>query len=208
MTITPIIITPPMPKIVGKALYLELVNNPDAPEGSIGYWSKGGVKQVIILPQTLDAVGIAQPVQIWDRVVSAHSPRSQWDNNTIRSFVKLPTSEHLEKHKDAYHLPLETYSSDELLAMTDPEKVEIGVRTLNFRIKQLLVDNYNLRSPEGEYTSHATQTWIVRDSKPLAVEITDEEVELARSGTTPQSIIRRIQKARVSAGFPEKLTVQ
>jgi hypothetical protein len=207
MTITPIIITPPMPKIVGKALYLELVNNPDAPEGSIGYWAKGGVKQVIILPQTLDAVGIPQPVQIWDRVVSAHSPRSQWDNNTIRSFVKLPTSEHLEKHKDSYHLPLETYSSDELLAMTDPEKVEIGVRTLNFRVKQLLVDNYNLRSPEGEYTSHATQTWIVRDSKPLAVEITDEEVELARSGTTPQSIIRRIQKARVSAGFPEKLTV-
>jgi hypothetical protein len=207
MTITPIIITPPMPKIVGKALYLELVNNPDAPEGSIGYWSKGGVKQVIILPQTLDAVGIAQPVQIWDRVVSAHSPRSQWDNNTIRSFVKLPTSEHLEKHKDSYHLPLETYSSDELLAMTDPEKVEIGVRTLNFRVKQLLVDNYTLKSPEGEYTTLATQTWIVRDSKPLAVEITDEEVELARSGTTPQSIIRRIQKARVSAGFPEKLTV-
>ena len=197
-----------MPKIVGKALYLELVNNPDAPEGSIGYWSKGGVKQVIILPQTLDAVGIPQPVQIWDRVVSAHSPRSQWDNNTIRSFVKLPTSEHLEKHKDAYHLPLETYSSDELLAMTDPEKVEIGVRTLNFRVKQLLVDSYNLRSPEGEYTNHATQTWIVRDSKPLAVEITDEEVELARSGTTPQSIIRRIQKARLSAGFPEKLTTK
>ena len=208
MTITPIIITPPMPKIVGKALYLELINNPDAPEGSIGYWAKGGVKQVIILPQTLDAVGIAQPVQIWERVVSTHSPRSQWDNNTIRSFVKLPTSEHLEKHKDSYHLPLETYSSDELLAMTDPEKVEIGVRTLNFRIKQLLVDNYNLRTPEGEYTSHATQTWIVRDSKPLAVEITDEEVELARSGTTPQSIIRRIQKARVSAGFPEKLTTK
>jgi hypothetical protein len=209
MAITPIMATAPMPKIVGKALYLELVNNPDAPEGSIGYWGKGGVKQVIILPQTLDAVGIAQPVQIWDRVVSPHSPRSQWDNNTIRSFVKLPTSEHLEKHKDSYHLPLETYSNDELLALTDPEKVEIGVRTLNFRVKQLLVDSYNLRDSEtGDYTNHATQTWIVRDSKPLAVEITDEEIELARSGTTPQSIIRRIQKARVSAGFPEKLTTK
>ena len=165
------------------------------------------MKQVIILPQTLDAVGIPQPVQIWDRVVSTHSPRSQWDNNTIRSFVKEITPEHLEKHKDSYHLPLETYSSDELLALTDPEKVEIGIRTLNFRVKQLLVDNYNVRTPEGEYTTHATQTWIIRDSKPLAVEITDEEIELARSGTTPQSIIRRIQKARVSAGFPEKLTV-
>ena len=206
MAITPIITTP---KIVGKALYLELVNNPDAPEGSIGYWAKGGVKQVIILPQTLDAVGIPQPVQIWDRVVSTHSPRSQWDNNTIRSFVKEQSPEHLEKHKDSYHLPLETYSSDELLALTDPEKVEIGIRTLNFRVKQLLVDSYNLRdSATGDYTNHATQTWIVRDSKPLAVEITDEEIELARSGTTPQSIIRRIQKARVSAGFPEKLTTK
>lgn len=208
MAITPIIATTaPMPKIVGKALYLELVNNPDAPEGSVGYWSKGGVKQVIILPQTLDAVGIAQPVQIWDRVVSPHSPRSQWDNNTIRSFVKLPTSEHLEKHKDSYHLPLETYKSDELLSLSEPEKVEIGVRTLNFRIKQLLVDTYNVKDAEGNYSTEAHQTWVVRDSKPLAIEITDEEVELARSGTTPQSIIRRIQKARLSAGFPEKLTV-
>lgn len=207
MAITPMVITTPMPKIVGKALYLELVNNPDAPEGSIGYWSKGGVKQVIILPQTLDAVGIAQPVQIWDRVVSPHSPRSQWDNNTIRSFVKLPTSELLEKHKDSYHLPLETYKSDELLSLSEQEKVEIGVRTLNFRIKQLLVDTYNVKDAEGNYSTEAYQSWVIRDSKPLAIEITNEEIELAQSGTTPQSIIRRIQKARLSAGFPEKLTV-
>jgi hypothetical protein len=207
MAITPIALSKPMPKIVGKALYLELVNNPDAPEGSIGYWAKNAVKQVIILPQTLDEVGIAQPVQIWDRVVSPHSPRSQWDSNTIRNFVKPPTSEHLEKHKDSYHLPLETYKSDELLSLTDPEKVEIGITTLDFRLKALLVDSYTSKDAEGNYSNKAAQTWVIRDSKPLAVEITDEEIALAHSGTTPQSIIRRIQKARLSAGFPEKLTV-
>jgi hypothetical protein len=205
MAISPIIITPPVAKIVGKALYLELVNNPDAPEGSIGYWSKDAVKQVIILPQTLDEVGIAQPVQIWERVVSARSPRSQWDNNTIRSFVKLPTPEHLEKHKDAYHLPLETYESSEVATMSNDRKSEIGVQTLNMRVKQLLIDTYSTRDTEGNHISNATQTWVVRDSKPLAIEITNEEIDLARSGTTPQSIIRRIQKARVSAGFPEKI---
>lgn len=205
MAITPLIATAPVAKIVGKALYLELVNNPDAPEGSIGYWAKDSVKQVIILPQTLDEVGIAQPVQIWERVVSSRSPRSQWSNNTIRSFIKVPTLEHLEKHKDSYHLPLETYEASEIATLSNEEKSNIGVRTLNMRVKALLVDTYSTTDAGGSYISNATQTWVVRDSKPLAVEITNEEIDLARSGTTPQSIIRRIQKARVSAGFPEKI---
>jgi len=62
-----------------------------------------------------------------------------------------------------------------------------------------------VKDENGESTMVATQTWVVRDSKPLAIEMTNEELDLARSGKTPQAVIRRIQKARLSAGFPEKI---
>jgi hypothetical protein len=202
MTITPIILSP---RIAGKALYLELVNNPDVPEAKLGYWQKKGVKQVIILPQNLDEVGIAQPIQIWQRVVSPHSPRSQWDSDTIGSgrFVKKPSQEKLDA--DDYHLSYETYTKDELDAMTDRDKHESGVYTLAEKLKGVLLDNLYTRDENGDSSSEVLQTWVIRDSKPLAVEVLDDELEQARCGKTPQAIIRRIQKARVSAGFPEKM---
>ena len=208
MTITPIVIpaTSSTPKIAGKALYLELVNNPDAPEKAFGYWYKNGVKQVIILPQHLDEVGIAQPIQIWSRVVSAHSPRSQWDSETIGSgrLVKKPTQEKFEQQ--AYHLAYDTYSADEISAMTDREKYDAGIFTLSERLKGLLLDtHFGEMDESGNRETLVSQTWVIRDSKPLAVEVLFEELEQARSRKTPQAIIRRIQKARVSAGFPEKM---
>lgn len=193
------------PKIAGKALYLELVNNPDVPEDKLGYWQRKGVKQVIILPQSLDEVGIAQPIQIWHRVVSAHSPRSQWDSDSIGSgrFVKKPTQEQLDA--DNYHLSYETYTKEQLDSMTDREKHEAGVFTLAEKLKGVMLDSAFIRDENGDSISEVIQSWVIRDSKPLAVEVLDEELEQARSGKTPQAIIRRIQKARVSAGFPEKM---
>jgi hypothetical protein len=72
-------------------------------------------------------------------------------------------------------------------------------------MKGYLLDTYSVKDENGESTMVATQTWVVRDSKPLAIELTNEELDLARSGKTPQAVIRRIQKARLSAGFPEKI---
>jgi hypothetical protein len=193
-----------IPKIAGKALYLELINNPDA--GSIGYWYKNGVKQVIILPQHLDEVGISQPVQIWHRVVSEHSPRSQWDMEILGNgrLVKKPTQEQLDSATN-YHFAYDSYTKEELDFMTDREKHEAGVFTLGERVKGLLLDTYHETDAEGNSLSRVQQTWLIRDSKPLAVEVLDNELEQARSHKTPQAIIRRIQKARVSAGFPEKM---
>jgi hypothetical protein len=205
MTITPIVVSS-TPKIAGKALYLELVNNPDAPEKAFGYWYKGGVKQVIILPQHLDEVGIAQPVQIWSRVVSAHSPRSQWETESFGTgrFVKKPTQEKLES--SAYHLAYDNYSADEISAMTDRDKYDAGVYTLAERLKGFLLDtHFGELDESGNRETLVSQNWVIRDSKPLAVEVLFDELEQARSHKTPQAIIRRIQKARVSAGFPEKL---
>jgi hypothetical protein len=203
MTISPILTSP---SITGKALYLELVNNPDAPEGSIGMWHKDAVKQVIIMPQHLDEVGIAQPVQIWDRTVSKHSPRSQWDANKFGSgrLVKKLDEAKVEA-ESGYHISYESYSSDELASMSPVDKHNATIYTITERLKSYLLDTYTVKDASGEATTSATQTWVVRDSKPLAIEMTNEEFELAMVGKTPQAVIRRIQKARVSAGFPEKI---
>jgi hypothetical protein len=204
MTIHPVILTP---TIVGKALYLELVNNPDAPEGSLGYWYKNAVKQVLMLPEHLDSVGIAQPAQIWTRIVSAHSPRSQWDSQTISNsrLIKKPTKEQLDSNENTYHFSYEFYTTDELAEMTDKEKHQAKVNLVSEKMKGTLVDNYTVKDAEGNSTSEVSQLWIIRDSKPLAVEVTDEDMANARSGKTPQAVIRRIQKTRVASGFPEKI---
>jgi hypothetical protein len=192
------------PTIAGKALYLELVNNPDAPTGSLGYWYKGGVRQIIIFPEHLDAVGKVQPPQLWERVVSAHSPRSQWNHEYLNRLTKKPDAETLANSTD-YHFSYDTYTTDEVSAMTDREKHEAYKFTLDQRLKGYFVDTYSATDEAGERIQAVAQLWVLRDSKPLAIEVTDEELSQVRSYTTPQSAIRRIQKARLGAGFPEKI---
>jgi len=203
MTISPILTSP---KIVGKALYLELVNNPD-PDSKISVWYKDAVKQVIVFPQSLDDVGIVTPPMIWYRTVSSRSPRSQWDTNTFgqRSLIKQPTPEDLEAKKDNYHYSYETYSAEEVDAMTPEKKLEVYSYTLGEKIKSMVLEAWTHTDESGNSTTQIGQSWVIRASKPLAIEFTDEELNQALAGETPQGLIRRIKKARVSAGFPEKL---
>lgn len=196
-------VAPATPKIIGKALYLELINNPDAPEKSVGYWYKNGVRQVIIFPEHIDEVGNVKPAAVWERVVSAHSPRSQWNSTTISRLVKPATQEELDA--EGYHLSFNTYTSDEFKALTDREKFDAALYTLTQTLKSHLLDTYAYEDAEGQRQWGVSQTWVIRDSKPIAVEITDEDASNARSYKTPQAVIRRIQKARVAVGFPEKL---
>jgi hypothetical protein len=207
MTISPIIIPAPAPtKIVGKALYLELVIDPTMDEDKIPVWRKKAVKQVIIMPEHLDEVGVSQPTQLWERTVSPYSPRSQWDYNIIGSgrLIKEVDTKAIEAC-EGYHFQYPTYTSDEVKAMSAKEKHEATTLSLKEKLKSVFLDTTVETDENGDARSKATQLWVVRDSKPLAVEITNEELETARSHSTPQSVIRRIQKARVSAGFPEKL---
>jgi hypothetical protein len=209
MTISPIVVATPSPaKIVGKALYLELVIDPSIDEDKIPVWRKKAVKQVIIMPEHLDEVGITQPTQIWERTISPYSPRQQWDNSKMDKsrLVKEATKEAMEAC-ESYHFQYPTYDADELKVMSAKQRHEATIYTLKEKLKGVFLDTKVETDENGNAYSVATQTWVIRDSKPLAIEITNEELETARSYTTPQSVIRRIQKARVSAGFPEKLVV-
>ena len=136
------------PTIAGKALYLELVNNPDAPSGSLGYWYKGGVRQIIIFPEHTDAVGKIQPPQLWERVVSAHSPRSQWNHEPLSRLTKKPDAETLANSTD-YHFSFDTYNADEVSAMTDREKHEPYKFTLNEKLKPYFVYTYSTTDEAG-----------------------------------------------------------
>jgi hypothetical protein len=203
MAITPIMTSP---TIAGKVLYLELVNNPD-PEAKVSVWYKDAVKQVIVFPQSLDDVGIVKPPMIWSRTVSSRSPRSQWDTTNLgqRSLIKPPTPEDLEAKKDNYHYSYDTYSVEEVDAMTPERKAEVYAYTLGEKLKGMVLEAWVNHEADGSSITQIGQSWVIRDSKPLAIEFTDEEIAQALAGETPQGLIRRLKKARVSAGFPEKI---
>lgn len=59
-------------KIVGKALYLELVPKEEKPEG------QNVVTQILITPEGFDEVGNYVAVALHSRTVSDWSPRKQW----------------------------------------------------------------------------------------------------------------------------------
>ena len=203
---------PATAKIIGKAVYLELINNPDADSRTFGYWSKNAVYQVILFPEHLDSAGNVKPAQLWQRVVSATTPRSQWDKVAISRLYNPKGIEEKLAETDEnqnYHFSFPAYSSDEYKSLTDKEKFDSALFTLETLLRGVFVGTFHERTtlPNGDTETKvvAQQGWIVRNSKPLVVEITDEDAENVDSYTTPQALIRRIQKARVSVGFPEKL---
>jgi hypothetical protein len=206
MTISPVVIPAPAPaKIVGKALYLELVIDPALDEDKIPVWRKKAVRQVIIMPDYLDEVGLPKSAMVWERVISPYSPRQQWESSVIGGrLVKEATQEAFDAC-ESYHFQYSEYTTDELKTMSAREKHEATIYTLKEKLKGVFLDTKVETDEKGDSRQVASQLWKIRDSKPLAIEITNEELETASSYTTPQSVIRRIQKARVSAGFPEKL---
>ena len=202
MTISPIVVAPPAPKIVGKALYLELVIDPSIDEDKIPDWRKKAVKQVIIMPEHLDEVGISQPTQIWERTISPYSPRQQWDNSKMDKsrLVKEATKESLEAC-EGYHFQYPTYEADELKSMSAREIHEATIYTLKEKLKGVFLDTKVETDENGNAYSKATQTWVIRDSKPLAIEITNEELETARSYTTHNQLFAESKKLEYLLAF-------
>lgn len=69
-------------KIVGKALYLELVPKEEKPEG------QNLTTQVLITPEGFDEAGNYVPLAVHSRTVSDWSPRKQWRVNFSRVLNK------------------------------------------------------------------------------------------------------------------------
>lgn len=204
------VVAPATPKIVGKALYLELVANPaldeDTQRSVIG-WQHKGTKQILIFPQYQDDTGKVHEAVAMSRIVSEHTPRSQWDFTYLRNPKPLSTPEPEDKsswHND--YFAVQTYSTSEWDELPMVERAKSKKLAVELYLRgELLGTTYEGEGDDRKSVAH--QGWIVRDSKPFSVEITNEDYEdLHRNSKTPQAVIRRINKVRESIStFPNKL---
>lgn len=200
-------------KIVGNALYLELVANPELSEDEqkeyLG-WHRSGVRQIIILPSAKIYDRLTSPV-IMERIVSEYSRKAQW------AFVggerlKPMTDKELEKAIESAiesggvsYLALQSYTTTEWDALSDSAKKESYAFAIKLKLEEYLkATKYNWES--DEQVSKTAQAWQVREGKPIVVEVTEDDLKIATSYSTPQAVIRRINKVRGTLDkFPEKL---
>lgn len=198
------------PKIVGKALYLELVANPDLPEDEakefLG-WQKGATRQVILFPEYVNSLGNEKPAVAMVRTVSTYQPKAQWDFTYLGRHPK-PQSEWGGDDTGYYndYLKVQFYSATEWAEL--PEVARIASRALEVELwlKSQVVSTGWTGDPD-ERVRTAKQAWAVRESQPISVEITNEDLDSLDSRKTPQAVIRRINKVRDTLDkFPAKLS--
>jgi hypothetical protein len=201
------------PKIIGKAVYLELVVNPaltpDQQRTVCGWHgAASSTKQMIIFPQYQGDTGKIMQSVVMTRTVSEHSPRAQWDTSYTRGFAKLgePDMGIVVGHHSDY-TNVEHYSKEEFDELSIVKQVESRQRTLALTLKRELLGTAFGEVIKDEPESSVVQAWVVRDDTPLAVEITNEDMALLHDESkTPQAVIRRINKVRESVlTFPNKL---
>lgn len=166
-------------KIVGKALYLEFEPTEHAPE-----WMKSSnqVTQMILIPAGIGTKGTSQYApSLYTRTVSKHSPKAQW-RKTIGNY---DYSTGKDVSKSALNLVPEL-----------SEARKVSVESINSII------NFLGRS-FMTYGEDKLSTQLRK--KPIVVEVTSDDIQDSIDYKTPSALVRRIQKARVSLDFPEKL---
>ena len=195
------------PEVVGKAVYLELKPVLDEEGKSVSYYggSKGeAIKQLIVFPSGLTPEGHNVAPTIYERVVSPAYPRSQWSNSTIRPSASR--EEFKDKGEESFRgLTLNDFPSEAEVRTLGSEAKEAlylnGIEQLLF--KEILEERSFFDIEENTYKSKPVHAWTI--STKFAVEVTDKDLLDVKSWKTPQAVIRRITKARVAAGLPEKL---
>jgi hypothetical protein len=199
-------------KLVGKALYLELTADSTKPEEEVKSligWNASGTKQILIFPQYQDDMGKTFPAVLLSRIISANTPRSQWDRSRLHSNPKpidlTPTEDESGYHAD--YKDIETYKSDEWAELPEVAKEASRKLALELYLRNEMLGTRYETVAEGERVAVVGQGWVVRDSKPIAVEITNADMsELHDDYKTPQAVIRRINKVRETIStFPAKL---
>lgn len=200
------VVAPATPKIVGKALYLELVANPalsEEEQRKVLGWQSKGTRQLILFPEYQDDTGRTYGAVVMERIVSEHSPRSQWD----MSFIDSYRVKEADLTKSDSYVDYPNYSRDEWNSLSEREKFDSRKRAISILLKNLTVNVFHEKAESGEYTYGAKQGWTVRDDKPISVEVTDQDMnDLHLHRKTPQAVIRRINKVRDTLDkFPKSL---
>lgn len=194
------------PKIVGKAFYLELVVDPTLTEDEARQllgWQSKGTKQILMFPEYQDDTGKIWGAVVLQRMITPISPRAQWDFTFIDRFRTAESKD----TSDSHYVDYPNYKLADWDALTEREKFDSRKRAMAITLRNQIISNANTRDSEGNMTSYAKQAWVVRENKPISVELTDEDYsELHMKQKTPQAVIRRINKVRESLDkFPVKL---
>jgi hypothetical protein len=194
-TITPAA-TKILPEVVGKAFYLELKPILDS-EGRTRIWQGGdSIKQIFITPNGLDSTGRTVSSQIYARIISSYSPRSQWDRNTVEPLQnQAEILAHLEGTTGRY---VPTPKIEDFDLLPDEIKRDLYANGMAQMLKREVLHTDSKWNEEAQnYDKFATQSWAI--TKKFSVEVTDEDLTAIHNWKTPQAIIRRINKVRDSA---------
>lgn len=196
------------PKIVGKALYLELIPSPDFTEEELASflgWQKESTRQIILFPEYVNSLGNEKPAIAMVRTVSTYQPKAQWDMTTLTQRPK-PRAEWTTDtgyHAEYFNIP--AYTGTEWAELPEVARIASNAFAVELWLKSQVV-NTGWQGEPSEQVRSAKQSWVVRDSKPISVEITNEDLDTLDSRKTPQAVIRRINKVRESLDkFPAKL---
>ena len=170
-------------------------------------WQYKGTKQILIFPEYQDDLGKTHEAVAMSRVISENTPRSQWDTTYLRHPKPLGTPE--PEEKSGYYndyFSVQTYNSQEWDELPIAGRAESKKLAIELYLRGEMIGTTYVGEGD-ERVMLAKQGWIVRDSKPFAVEVTDEDYyDLHRNSKTPQAVIRRINKVRESIStFPNKL---
>lgn len=178
-------------KVIGKALYLELVVKEE----------ENSTTQVIVFPQYLDHTGTLYESVVLSRQVSQYTPKRQWHKTINRTRVKPD-----EVMSEGWYA--ETYTKEEWDKLTGREQYESRKVALDITLRNLLLHTRRSYDPKtSDYKAEVIQLLTLRDKKPFSVEITEQDlIELNHQHKTPQAVIRRINKVRESLDeYPEAL---
>jgi hypothetical protein len=185
-----------LPEVVGKAIYLELSPVLDS-EGRCRFWQGIDSRlQILITPNGTDSEGRAVVGQIYNRIISPSSPRSQWERDQV---VPIAHESELIKHfEDSNSRYLPVPKVEDFNTLPDEIKRDLYANGFTHKLRALVSRVSRTYNEETkEYDSAVSDDWTT--SKKFAVEVTDEDLKDIYNWKTPQAVIRRINKVRDSA---------
>tara|TARA_B110000503_G_scaffold15887_1_gene22459 strand:+ start:1767 stop:2363 length:597 start_codon:yes stop_codon:yes gene_type:complete len=194
MTISPISLKGIVPEVMGKALYLEFSPIVDAEGKTYSWHGKEARLQVLYMPNGVSSLGVATKPYSYHRVVSPHSPRSQWQSGVIEPVeADSEIKAQITAAGGAGHYLRAGIKQDVFDERTTSGQREVIANGVLLQLRNLATRTHNVYDGETrEPVTTRIKEWEL--SKTFTVEVTDDDLVAVHTWKTPQGVIRRINK--------------